>query len=504
METKRDPLDDLMEPTQVTSNNPTISVSDLSRSIKRTLEGDFAHVRVRGEISGAKRATSGHWYFRLKDEKAVIDAVMWRGQAGKSPTQPEDGLEVIATGRITTYEGRSVYQIVVEALEPAGVGALLKILEDRRKKLADEGLFSPDRKKVLPFLPDVIGIVTSPTGAVIRDILHRVRDRFPRRIIVWPVRVQGEGAAEEIVTAIQGFNSITHGQSVPRPDVLIVARGGGSLEDLWAFNEEAVVRAAASSSIPLISAIGHETDTTLIDYAADKRAPTPTAAAELAVPVRTDLMANSGRLSIRLDDGIARGLSHRSEKILGLARGLSDPARLLDTVSQRLDDWTERLKFTLLSGLNRRQDHITALAAGLPKPQRQLDAKQELLEARSQALQQALASAIKTKIHNFDRVDPVRRLVGAITRKLDDGQVQLDKLAGLLESYSPENTLARGFVLVRDGSEVITSPSAATPGRKVELQFAGGQRRRATIDGQVKSKQATESSPQRETQGKLL
>ena len=271
---------------EAAANLPEHSVSELSEAIKRTLEGRFERVRVRGEISGFKRAASGHLYMALKDENAVLDAVCWRGLAGRLTVAPEDGLEVVATGRITSYPGRSKYQIVIESLELAGEGALLKLLEERRKKLAAEGLFDPERKRPPPFLPTVIGVVTSPTGAVIRDILHRLSDRFPRRVLVWPVLVQGKGAAEQVAAAIEGFNRLEPDGPVPRPDLIIVARGGGSLEDLWAFNEEVVVRAAAGSRIPLISAVGHETDTTLIDHAADLRAPTPTAAAEMAVPVR--------------------------------------------------------------------------------------------------------------------------------------------------------------------------------------------------------------------------
>ncbi|MHA1600379.1 MAG: exodeoxyribonuclease VII large subunit, partial [Alphaproteobacteria bacterium] len=289
------------DPNRVTSgtaksdNRPLFSVSEVSQAIKRTLEGNFEWVRVRGEISGFKRAASGHLYMSLKDENAVLDAVCWRGNAGRLALVPEDGMEVIASGRITSYPGRSKYQIVIESLELAGEGALLKLLEARKRALAAEGLFDTARKRPLPYLPEVIGVVTSPTGAVIRDILHRLADRFPRHVLVWPVLVQGEGAAEQVAAAIRGFNDLPAdlltGGPVRRPDLLIVARGGGSLEDLWAFNEEVVVRAAADSAIPLISAVGHETDNTLIDLAADRRAPTPSAAAEMAVPVRAELVA---------------------------------------------------------------------------------------------------------------------------------------------------------------------------------------------------------------------
>src|SRR4051794_2215179 len=273
-------------------NTPEFTVSELSQSLKRTVEDTYGHVRVRGEISGFRGAhSSGHCYFALKDESAKIEAVIWKGVHGRMRFKPQEGLEVIATGKLTTYPGSSKYQIVIEALEPAGIGALMALLEERRRKLAAEGLFDEARKKPLPYLPRVIGVVTSPTGAVIRDILHRLAERFPTRVVIWPVRVQGETAAAEVAAAIRGFNALAAGGAVPRPDLIIVARGGGSLEDLWSFNEEIVVRAAAQSAIPLISAIGHETDFTLIDFAADRRAPTPTAAAEIAVPVRSELKA---------------------------------------------------------------------------------------------------------------------------------------------------------------------------------------------------------------------
>src|ERR1700678_4301977 len=273
-------------------NIPEWTVSELSAALRRTVEDTYGHVRVRGEISGFRGThSSGHAYFALKDEGAGIDAVIWRGVFGRMRIKPEEGLEVIATGRVTTYPGRSTYQIVIETLEPAALGALMALLEQRKQKLAAEALFDEARKQLLPYLPDVVGVVTSPTGAVIRDILHRLAERFPRHVLVWPVRVQGEGAAEEIAAAIRGFNALPEGGAIPRPDLLIVARGGGSIEDLWSFNEEIVVRAAAESMIPLISAVGHETDVTLIDFASDRRAPTPTAAAEMAVPVRSELLS---------------------------------------------------------------------------------------------------------------------------------------------------------------------------------------------------------------------
>src|SRR5262250_294560 len=324
-------------------NIPEWTVSELSAALKKTVEDAFGYVRVRGEISGYRGPqASGHCYFALKDEGAKIEAVIWRTAFARMRVKPEEGLEVFVTGRLTTYPGRSKYQIVIETLEPAGVGALMALLEERKKKLAAEGLFDEARKQLLPYLPDVIGVVTSPSGAVIRDILHRLGDRFPRRVLVWPVAVQGEGAAAQIATAIQGFNRLQATGPVPRPDLIIVARGGGSLEDLMPFNEEIVVRATAASAIPLISAVGHETDTTLIDHASDRRAPTPTAAAEMAVPVRLDLIAELGGKTARLSAGLVRLFHERRLHLVGLARGLPDPQDLIGAAAQRLDDRAER------------------------------------------------------------------------------------------------------------------------------------------------------------------
>src|SRR5579864_8359132 len=303
-------------------NLPEYTVSEISLAVKRSLEQGFAYVRVRGEISGFKRHSSGHCYLSLKDSDAALDAVIWRQTAQRLVVKPEDGIEVVCTGRITTYPGRSKYQLVIERMELAGVGALLKMLEDRRKRLAAEGLFDPSRKRPLPYLPEVIGVVTSPTGAVIRDILHRLADRFPRRVLLWPVAVQGEGAAEQVAAAIAGFNRLPDTGPVPRPDLLIVARGGGSLEDLMPFNEEIVVRAAAASAIPLISAVGHETDTTPIDFAADRRAPTPTAAAEMAVPVRNEIVALTLDLQRRTFRCFSKGIDARRTELRAAARAL--------------------------------------------------------------------------------------------------------------------------------------------------------------------------------------
>src|SRR5215204_5666608 len=326
------------------------TVSELSSALKRTVEDAYGHVRVRGEISGFRGPhSSGHCYFALKDEAAKIEAVIWKTAFGRMRFKPQEGLEVIATGKLTTYPGSSKYQIVIEALEPAGIGALMALVEERKKKLAAEGLFDEARKQLVPWLPEVIGIVTSPTGAVIRDILHRLQDRFPRRVLVWPVKVQGEGSAEQVAAAIRGFNALPEDGRIPRPDLLIVARGGGSLEDLWSFNEEIVVRAAAESMIPLISAVGHETDNTLIDLAADKRAPTPTAAAEMAVPVRLDLLGRVESCARRSLACWQRNQERRRTELRAAIRALPDAEELLALPRQRLDHASARLPRALVA-----------------------------------------------------------------------------------------------------------------------------------------------------------
>jgi len=434
-----------------THSQPVFSVGEISTALKLTVEETFGHVRVRGEVSGFKKAASGHLYFALKDSEAVLDGVCWRGSAGRLGLEPEDGMEVIATGRLTTYGARSKYQIVVERMELAGEGALLKLLEDRRKKLAAEGLFDEDRKQPLPFLPDRIGIVTSPTGAVIRDILHRLSDRFPRNVLVWPVRVQGDGAADEIASAIRGFNELTSASPPTRPDLLIIARGGGSLEDLWAFNEETVVRAAAESEIPLIAAVGHETDWTLIDYAADVRAPTPTAAAEIAVPVRHELTAQVMEDGVRLIAAVNRHLRERRSTIDGLSRGLPDPKRILEDGFQRLDDWSERLGNSLGRGLAaRRQDLATATGALRP-PKHRIESGQDRIAVEARALRRAIEAAIKER------------------------RSRRSQAGSLLESFSYERILERGFALVSDSDGgSVTSAKQIQAGNQVEVRFHDG------------------------------
>ncbi len=446
-----DIINDIEQENLPGDNRPIFSVSEISQSLKRTVEENFSHVRVRGEISRFTLARSGHMYMTLKDENAVLDAVCWKGTAGRLAVSPEDGMEVIATGRLTTYPGRSNYQIVIEQLEVAGEGALLKLLEDRRKKLLAEGLFDEARKKPLPYLPDCIGVVTSPTGAVIRDILHRLADRFPRRVLLWPTNVQGDGAAEQIAAGIEAFNRIKPGGAVPRPDLLIIARGGGSLEDLWAFNEEVVVRAAAASDIPLISAVGHETDTTLIDFASDKRAPTPTAAAEMAVPVRADLMATVADDGVRLQRAMNRSLEEHRREIEGLSRGLPDPRRLAEEATQRLDDRSERLikaKGIYFEGLS---SDIARLAAGLVSPAHQIAAKQNELSGQVRAWQRGLATFVEQKAHELERWNL--------------------KLEGL----SFQRVLDRGFALVTDDQgQPVLSAASTEPGMNIGIRFGDG------------------------------
>ena len=465
------------------ANVPVFSVSEISQALKTSVEERFSWVRVRGEISGFKRPASGHCYMALKDADAVLDAVCWRGTAGRLGIVPEDGMEVIATGRLTTYPGRSKYQMIVEALELAGVGALLKLLEDRRKKLAAEGLFDAARKQPLPYLPTVIGIVTSPTGAVIRDILHRLADRFPCRVLLWPVAVQSEAAAGQIAAAIAGFNRLIPGGAVPRPDLLIVARGGGSLEDLWAFNEEIVVRAAAASTIPLISAVGHETDTTLIDFAADMRAPTPTAAAEMAVPVRGELLAQIADDAARLIGAISRLIGERRNRVEGLARGLPSPRRLVEEASQRLDDWAERLANSLRVGIERRRGKLAELSGRLPRP------RQELLHARS-------------RLDNL-----TRSLPGSIGLRLRDAQSRLVHACALLDSFSYQRVLERGFALVTDtNGHPVVSAAAVKPGMALDIAFRDGRSRVVADTGgtPAPAKRPRRRGPADDDQGSLL
>ena len=436
------------------SNLQEWTVGEISLRLKRSVEDAFGHVRVRGEISGFKRAGSGHLYMALKDDQAVLDAVCWRGTAARLGVRPEDGLEVICTGKLTTFPGRSKYQMVIERMELAGLGALMALLEQRRKALAAEGLFDAERKRNLPYLPAVIGVVTSPTGSVIRDILHRLRERFPTRVLVWPVLVQGENAAGQVAAAIRGFDAIAPGGPVPRPDVLIVARGGGSLEDLWAFNEEEVVRAAADCRIPLISAVGHETDTTLIDHAADRRAPTPTAAAEIAVPVRLDLLQDLTALGARADSAAQRRTIAARQRLADLARGLRGPRELLALAQQRYDELAERLPRAARAALGERRAALSTTAAGL----RPATLSREVRRLR-------------------ERLDgSARRLDGCAGRLVPPRTEALARQARLLDSLSYRSVLARGFALVRGPDGPVRRAAGIRPGARLELEFADGRR----------------------------
>ncbi len=432
---------------EFTSNNHEYSVSEIAARVKRVVEDNFGHVRVRGELSKVTvNVASGHAYITMKDEKSVLDAACWKGTLARLKHRPEAGMEVIATGKLTTYPGRSTYQLVIESMEPAGVGALMALLEQRKKQLAAEGLFDLARKKPIPYLPDTIGIITSPTGAVIRDILHRLSDRFPRHVLLWPVAVQGQDAAAQVAAAIQGFNAMPNG-----PDVIIVARGGGSIEDLWAFNEEIVVRAAAASRIPLISAVGHETDTTLIDYASDKRAPTPTGAAEFAVPVREELLHTVEDIAVRMNAAVRTRLAHARDKVEHLARGLPRPQQLVAMMAQGLDEVSERL------------------ALALPR----------MLVLKVERLHSVVA-----------RLSP-RFLILQWQRQSE----RLKGLAALLESLNVDSVLKRGFAIVRDGAGNLVTAAALVPiTGTLSLTFHDGEKKVALAGAKTKQASLFEES----------
>ncbi|AWM87958.1 exodeoxyribonuclease VII large subunit [Microvirga sp. 17 mud 1-3] len=487
------------------SNAPEWSVSDLAGALKRTLEEAFGYVRLRGEISGFRgQHSSGHAYFCLKDQSARIDAVIWKGTFSRLKIRPEEGLEVIATGRITTFPGKSTYQIVVDSLEPAGVGALMALLEERRRKLAAEGLFAEERKRRLPYLPQVVGVITSPTGAVIRDILHRLEDRFPRHVLVWPVRVQGETCADEVAAAIRGFNALDPRGRIPRPDVLIVARGGGSIEDLWGFNEEIVVRAAAESDIPLVSAVGHETDWTLIDHVADRRAPTPTGAAEMVVPVRVELMAGVHDLARRHVESVFRILERRRSDLRATARALPAPDALFAPKRQRLDLAVARLLPALsrnsrthearLLDLSRQLSRVSPVArvaamrgkfdAVGQRPHlavsRSLVQRQEALKQAGQRLvvaRDTLLRAERTRLsQSADLVRRVsERLEPALRGQIDRKAKRFESLGQLFDSLNYKSVLARGFALVRDADgQPLRGAEEVMDGQALVLEFADG------------------------------
>ena len=478
-------------------NSPEFSVTELSGAIKRVIEGEFSHVRIKGEVGRVSRPRSGHIYLDLKDDKSVINGVIWKGVAGRLQTQPEEGMEVVATGRITTFGGQSKYQIVIEDIKPAGMGALMALLEKRKTLLSAEGLFDVTHKRPLPYLPDVIGVITSPSGAVIRDILHRLRDRFPRKVLIWPVAVQGTKCAPEVTRAIEGFNALSSGGAIPRPDLLIVARGGGSVEDLWGFNEEIVARAAAASDIPLISAVGHETDTTLIDFVSDKRAPTPTAAAELAVPVRLELIAWLDQQGARMTSSLSGGLQQRSQRLRDLSRALPRLDTLLDGPRQRLDTTSARLGPALMSGVQRRKVRLADAAGGLRPAamQRMIGNERRRLDGLVARLRPALERAVAVKNDRFavragrfelgavkTELETRRQLVDAISQRISDAGQQrvtaarnkIDAMDRLRLTLGYEATLTRGYAVVRGDGDVVTTKKAAGKAQALEIQFADG------------------------------
>jgi len=482
-------------------NSPEFSVTELSGAIKRVIEGEFSHVRIKGEVGRVSRPRSGHIYLDLKDDKSVINGVIWKGVAGRLQTQPEEGMEVVATGRVTTFGGQSKYQIVIEDIKPAGMGALMALLEKRKTMLSAEGLFEETRKRPLPYLPEVIGVVTSPSGAVIRDILHRLRDRFPRKVLIWPVAVQGAKCAPEVVRAIEGFNALKIGGAMPRPDLLIVARGGGSVEDLWGFNEESVARAAAASNIPLISAVGHETDTTLIDFVSDKRAPTPTAAAELAVPVRIELMAWLDQQSARMTTSLSGGLQRRSQRLRDLSRALPRLETLLDGPRQRFDTTGARLGPALMSGVQRRKVRLSEAAGGLRPAamQRMIENERRRLDALSARMGPALERCVS--------IDQRRQAVSAMAQRVADaGQQRVNAARNKIEAMDRlrltlgyEATLSRGYAVVRGDGDVVTTKKAAGKAQELEIQFADG---RIVVGG--KAAPARRAAPKPTDQGSLF
>lgn len=494
---------DLLEDSPAGGNAHDYTVSEISGAVKRVIEGEFGRVRVRGEVGRVSRPSSGHMYFDLKDDRSVIAAVSWKGQVAKMAVRPEEGMEVIATGKLTTFPGQSKYQLIVDEVEPAGAGALMAMLEARRRALAAEGLFDAGRKQPIPFLPQVIGVVTSPSGAVIRDILHRLRDRFPRRVIIWPVAVQGQACAPEVSAAIRGFNALPPGGSVPRPDLIIVARGGGSLEDLWGFNEEAVVRAAAESAIPLISAVGHETDTTLIDFASDRRAPTPTAAAEMAVPVRAELAARLTEAGARMARASRGRLDQRGQRLADLSRALGRPEALTAPARQRFDLWSDRLGPALRMVVVRKRGGFQALEAKIaPRLLRQfLNTENQRLNGLGGRLSSAPAVRLNRAQTSLDglgkrllaarirmRAEAERRnregaaqlarlsdrLEAAPRARFERLQERLDRLDRMRQTLGYRETLRRGYAVVRGAGGLVTTAAEAAREARLEVEFHDG------------------------------
>ncbi|MCX5513228.1 exodeoxyribonuclease VII large subunit [Kaistia algarum] len=511
------------------SNATEYSVSEISLALKRTVEEAYGYVRVRGEISGYRGPhSSGHAYFALKDDRAKIEAVIWKGNFGRIRFRPEEGMEVIATGKLTTFPGSSKYQIVIEQLEPAGVGALMALLEERRRRLAAEGLFESARKRPIPYLPRVIGVVTSPTGAVIRDILHRLADRFPVKVLVWPVRVQGETSAAEVAAVIAGFNAIAPGGPIPRPDVLIVARGGGSLEDLWGFNEEIVVRAAAASDIPLISAVGHETDTTLIDFAADLRAPTPTGAAEMAVPVRSELVGTVADLARRLDGAMLRHVEGRRRDLRAAVRALPRLDDLLAVPRRSFDEVSARLGRSLSANTLAHRARLERSAGRLnPASLGRLVARaEERLDALSARQGRALVVHAERKRAAFARlagrlrIEPLGERVArgrerlrqaderggrAFARIVERSRDRFDRASRLVDTLSYKSVLARGYALVTDAAGApVRLAATVAPGDALTIELQDGKLSAVAVGSPVPPKPKSRTKPKAASQESLF
>ncbi|WOI34810.1 exodeoxyribonuclease VII large subunit [Tritonibacter scottomollicae] len=468
-------MSDLLDDPTPGQNAPEFSVSEISGEVKRTLEGTFGRIRVKGEVGRVFKARSGHLYYDIKDDRSVLACTTWKGQVSKLAVVPEEGLEVVVTGRLTAFGAQSKYNMNVEEVAVAGQGALMALLEKRKTQLQSEGLFAPERKKPLPYLPQIIGVVTSPSGAVIRDILHRLRDRFPRKVLVWPVAVQGSNCAPEVARAIDGFNSLSPGGALPRPDLIIVARGGGSIEDLWGFNEEAVARAVAASDIPLISAVGHETDTTLIDYVSDLRAPTPTAAAEHAVPVRLELLGWVENQSARMAHATTRAVQLRRQRLGDLARALPKPDTLLESPRQRLDRVSDRLPNALIAGVQKRKLTLSERAASLrPATLRGLVERRRdrLNNLASRLSLRPIEQDARRKRDALDQI--ANRLDAAQTARIQRQRDRLMATGRQLEILSYKATLSRGYAVVRDGKTLVTDTAGAKGAQALSIEFADG------------------------------
>ncbi|MEX0957395.1 MAG: exodeoxyribonuclease VII large subunit [Rhizobiaceae bacterium] len=487
-----------LPPDDSPTNATEFTVSEISGALKRVVEDAFGNVRVRGEISGYRGPhSSGHAYFSLKDDRARIEAVVWRASFGRLKFKPEEGMEVIATGKLTTYAGSSKYQIVIEQIEPAGAGALMAMLEERRRKLEAEGLFAAERKRPLPYMPGVIGVITSPTGAVIRDIIHRITDRFPLHVIVWPVRVQGETAGPEVAAAVEGFNALEPGGPIAKPDILIVARGGGSLEDLWGFNDEIVVRAVAASGIPVISAVGHETDWTLIDHAADMRAPTPTGAAELAVPVKAELEATVASLSARLRGCMSRSADRKREALRAAARALPSADQLLAIPRRRFDEASSRLGRGLEVAVERKASRLgrarlspASLERRIVEARRRLAREGDQLPKCADALLRTRRTGLRQAAARL-RIEPVaalaqagrqslsvatKRMDTAVTAGTERARARWAQAARLSESLSYKAVLGRGYAVVRDSDGMVKKHAAdIDSGEHLRIEFADGE-----------------------------